>query len=46
MLSKKFYPKDRMSRAMQKQKLVSLKLKGDKDADEFGTVILSLEIEY
>lgn len=46
MLDKKFWPKDRMSRAMQRQKLMLLRLQGGKDADEFGTIIVSLKIEY
>jgi hypothetical protein len=35
-----------MSRVMQKQELMALKLKGSKYPDNFGTNILHLDIEY
>ena len=46
MLLKKYRPKDILSKAHQKKKLMRLKLKNGQDPDEFGTAIVSLEIGY
>ena len=46
MLEKKFRPKDVISRALQKKKLLSLKMKKEEDTDDFGTAVAGLEIQY
>ena len=46
MLLKKYRPKDILSKAHQKKKLMKLKLKNGQDQVEFGTAIASLEIKY
>ena len=46
MLNKKYRPKDMMLRVVQKQELITLKLKGSRGPDTFGTNILRLKIEY
>jgi hypothetical protein len=46
MLNEKYRPRDMMSRAMQKQALMALKLTANEDPDDFGTAVSRLEIEY